>query len=283
MTFSRLLWFIVVLGAVTAAVWLNPRAAPPPHPIPLAASPHAAPSRQWFHDDSFRDLWMAPDGQPLPLSEQVDKLLATRTPADAYAAYWLIQDCVLFAKDGDITKAGPIPPGKVLPQIKGLSKEERVKEAALCKGLTERMRSSRFDMLATAARAHVEGAAFMFHAVGPYGDREALRTRPDDPQVIEWKKQSEAQLNASARQADSPSLMVLTTIYRTGGSGFEKNPQLALTYLLVLRKMANPGAFPDSMFPPDASLTPEQIAAATAEAEQMVAQFPGQSNSNVKH
>jgi hypothetical protein len=146
--------------------------------------------------------------QDLPLNAQVERLLATRDPADALRAYWLIANCAGFN-----TGHG----------------------ARLCGSLTERERQARLDYLAIALKAGVPGAATAFVAEGPFGDPSALQTRPDDPLVKEWKAAARAQL---ARAADSGTdfgaLNAWATDNDIGSDITEKNPAAAYPYMLAI-------------------------------------------------
>lgn len=221
----------------------EPAAAFVPAPAPAAPVPKPASAST-----------LAPPGSAVidepPLNVQIERLLATRRPEDAYRAYWLVADCASFNLGGDriIFDKEEIKqhqPG-ALPGFRGMTDEEKRHDARLCSGMTERERQSRLDYLATAARAGVSGAAVNFAAEGPFGDPSALRTRPDDPLVREWKATASAQLTQAAEAgADMGAIQYLAGEYGTGSALTEKNPQLAYRYrvawTLIEEEMVGPG------------------------------------------
>jgi hypothetical protein len=166
----------------------------------------------------------------ISLSDQVDRLIATRDPNDALDAYRLVQDCIDFEKWGNIPFFG-------FPHPREMTGEEKNGEMRLCSGLTERMKTSRLDHLAYAAKNGAQGADVTFFVEGPFGDRSALDSRPDDPLVMEWKKQAIAQLTENAGNGNHASLTVLANEYETSSGVAENNPSLALTYAFAARKI----------------------------------------------
>jgi hypothetical protein len=247
-------------------------AAAPPAPaaaIRTEARSSAPNEHQWMAGTAL--TMAASKAQPLPLSEQLDRLILTHKPEDAFQAYWLIQDCISFEEVGDLYTAGAILPGAVAPQRIGLSDEGKKKTAALCHGLTERMRSSRLDYLAAAAKGKVRTAALVFYFEGPFGDKSALVSRPNDPLVLEWKQQAVSQLSESANEGNTSSMFTLMMEFREGSSVVQREPLRSLTYLLALRKIQGSEMFSDALFPPDPALTPEQVATAEKDAQAIAA------------
>ena len=191
-----------------ADAWLaNPRAA------------HHAPSA----DTAGVNLPAAATG--VPLATQIDLLVSTGVPADALRAYWLAQGCIDFAEKGIALTEDP----QSQTFLRGLTDEEYRAQTALCAGLTERIKMSRLDHLAIAARAGVSGADDAFLRVGPFGDRSALKTRPDDPLVKAWRLEAEQLLTAHAEAGDMISMLTLMQEYSYGGT-LDADPALALRY-----------------------------------------------------
>lgn len=139
----------------------------------------------------------------LPLAVQVERLLATGDPQDAYAAYMLVSSCSVFNRKHDLLvfddKQGA---------VRGLDGGERQLVGKMCSTMTERERLARLDHLAIAVKAGVEGAVWSLVAEGPFGDPSALTTRPDDPLVREWKASVAAELTRQAEAGDPSTLMV---------------------------------------------------------------------------
>jgi hypothetical protein len=157
---------------------------------------------------------------------------------------------------------------------------ERNDQVALCSGMTERIRTSRLDHLALAAKAGVTGADSAFLLEGPFGDPSALVSRPSDPLVMAWKQQAITQLTTQAVNADVASLANLYHGYLNGSSVVEKNPELALTYGRALREIYNQfKGLPASMNPyseesllrMESELSRDQVAAATIAANKIAA------------
>jgi hypothetical protein len=173
-----------------------------------------------------------------PLKVQVERLLASHKPEDAMRAYSLVADCAEFNGNPDriIFDSEEIQKwkGDTLPGFRAMTDEEKRHDTRLCGGMSERERLSRLDYLAVAAKAGVRGAAVSFAREGPFGDRSALQTRPDDPLVKEWKATASAQLTEAAEsKADLGAIMYLSTEYANGSDLTEKNPLLAYRYFLA--------------------------------------------------
>jgi hypothetical protein len=168
------------------------------------------------------------------LAEQVAGL-AAHDPVKAFEAYRLLFECAAFNSGHDRLIFDPEAvqhpePGRV-PGLRGMNDAEKRAAARLCSGMTERQRQSRLDYLAIAARAGVPGAALAFAREGPFGDPSALKARPDDPLVREWKTQAAALLaRAAETDADFGTLMFVQDGSEGGSELIDRNPQLAFRY-----------------------------------------------------
>lgn len=208
----------------------EPAAQLPPAAGALASAPPATPSRT---------QGVAPPADEPPLSVQIERLLATRDPADAYRAYWLVANCAEFNLNHDriiFERIDAEHPGPgTLPGFRAMREDEKQHDAKLCSGLTERDRQSRLDYLATAARAGVPGAAVSFATEGPFGDPSALETRPGDPLVQAWKATARDQLTRAAESGTDPNaLQYLAGEYANGSALTDTNPLLAYRYLAAM-------------------------------------------------
>lgn len=186
-----------------------------------------------------------------PLARQVERLMATGDPEQAFRAYRLVQDCAEFnlLQDRVIFDEAELRnwKGGSLPGYRGMTEEEKQQASALCSPMTERERQSRLDYLAIAAQAGVWGAAVAFAGEGPFGDPTALRTRPQDPLVVEWKARAIEQLTRSAESgADVGAIAYLAHAY--AGSDLAE-PDILLSYryrmaeLLLKEASQAPDAF----------------------------------------
>ena len=249
-------------------------------------APHAAPKRSPPAENIQRAAWLGqiaapqpqPDsGQQPSLTARVDRLLASGDPADAFAAFKLIQSCVDF-EHGD---TGIVDPASTATfGLRLMTGQEKLDEAALCRGITERIKSSRLDHLAVAAKAGVPGAASEFIRAGPFGDPSALASRPDDPLVGAWKSQAIAQLNHEAEQGAEGSMMLLFAYYYGGSDIVEKDTAQSLRYAVALGQILDargqqsggfvPNPFTAAMLQTmEAGLTAQQIADAQAAGTRM--------------
>lgn len=271
----------VSLAAVAAAVaiwaagpWYA-REAPAPTPAQNIRPPSQA-----------RNGWTGPAGTPLansagraadpvPLDRQVDALIATRDPHDAYKAHNLIRECITFQQLG-------VVPFFHFPEQREMSEAEKQAESKLCASLSEQMRRSRIDYLAIAAKAGVPGASSAFLMAGPFGDPSALETRPDDPLVVEWKRLALAQLSSEALQGDLTSLNTLWTAHMSGTSAVPKDARLAYTYNAAIERIyrqQNPGGNGDAVYSASLfsflkeGLTPAQISKADEDAALIAENF----------
>ncbi|GJJ04200.1 hypothetical protein RugamoR64_47380 [Duganella rhizosphaerae] len=209
------------------------------------------------------------------LAQQVDRLAATGRPADAYDAYWLVQNCIDFQRTGDLAVADGdfMRPANVA---------EKSAEKLLCADMTERMKTARLEYLTLAAKAGIDGADLTFLQTGPFGDPSALESRPDDPLVRAWKAEALGYLEAQAQQGDIPSIITLLGEYNEDSELLKQHQVEALRYAtvvhdnyeMVLRgaSTAIPNPLPDEfMQKMSQGLSPDQVRLATAEGKQLLA------------
>lgn len=249
-------------------------------------APQPARGLQWLQATAPAAPMAAPEAPAPSLADQVDALIATRDPVKAFAAYQLLADCESFNRDGDriifdVQEPGP-QQGDAMPGMRGMTAAEKAHEAVLCRGMTERMRQSRLDYLATAAQAGVPGAAIAMATEGPFGDRTALATRPNDPLVQQWKTSVHAQLTRAADAGDLSVLHYLAGMQTSGDAPFTKDAAEAYRYGLALgliqRDVHGPNDAMGTLYSVDgglmqsigADLNPQQRAAALAAATQIL-------------
>ena len=216
------------------------------------------------------------------LAARIERLLATRAPADAFKAYHLILDCATFNRQHDRVIFDPDTTGQrhddIVPGIRLMTGTEKRRDTAMCAGLTERERLSRLDYLAIAARAGVPDAAISFAQEGPFGDPTALTTRPDDPLVKSWKALAQTLLARAAADADVGALGYLAAQQMNGSEVVDKDPALAYRHAAALGMIYADGLGPDhtmakafsNRIAPSmaarAGLTPDQLAMETVAA-----------------
>jgi hypothetical protein len=229
------------------------------------------------------------------LVEQVDRLIASRDPVKAYAAFNLINDCATYNRDHDrmVYDLAEVQSKRSMLPFRAMTDEEKRHDAVLCAGMSERMRLSRIDYLAIAAKAGVRGAAIQMAQEGPFGDPSALLSRPDDPLVQEWKRTVLGQLTNSAENGDIGALAYLWAKEVTGDPITGKHPALAYRYVvaqgLIMRDLMGPDDLGAVMYGPDGGLardieglTTEQRAVELA-AAQRIAEAAREQRKRARH
>ena len=262
------------IAAVLALVyWPAPDGGAPDTGAAAAASAPAGRSLA-----SYLNIDATPAADPAPvvlsLAQRLERLGASGKPEDAYAAYNLIDDCIVFQRESRL-------PGMEFELGREMTVEEKAAQQQLCAGLTQRQREDRLGYLATAAQGGVPGAATLFLSEGPFGDRSALRNRPDDPLVQAWKRQAIAQLTAQADEAELSSVATLMMAYLRDGEVVQKDAPQAYGYLLALRLVYDDILAPGVTNPYQDEywhwlqdeLTPAQQAAAAAKGQAIAAKF----------
>lgn len=260
---------VAALSALAWACWPAPEAVTP---AALTPSPAGRSLSSYFAIDA-RPAPLPASAAPT-LARQLEQLAASGSADDAYAAYNLLDDCLVFQQEGRL-------PALEFDRGSEMTVEEKSAQQQLCANLTERQKGARLDYLAAAARAGVPGAATRFLQEGPFGDRSALRSRPDDPLVLAWKQQAIAQLAAQADQAELTSVSTLMMAYLADGDVVKKDAPQAYGYLLALRMAYDDMLAPGATNPYQDTywhwlrdeLTPEQQAAAMRKAETIAARF----------
>lgn len=239
---------------------------------------------------------MAPAAIAEPgLVEQVDRLIASRDPVKAYAAFTLINDCATYNRDHDrmVYDLAEVQSKRSMLPFRAMTDAEKHHDALLCAGMSERMRLSRIDYLAIAAKAGVRGAAIQMAQEGPFGDPSALLSRPDDPLVQEWKRTVLDQLTNSAESGDMGTLAYLWAKEVMGDPITGKHPALAYRYVvaqgLIMRDLMGPDDLGAAMYGPDGGLardieglTTEQRAAELA-AAQRIAEAAREQRKRARH
>ena len=210
----RVLIALAALAALAYACWPAPEVAPA---VLTPASAGRSLSSYFNLDASPAPVPASAQASAAPgLEQQLARLAASGSPDDAYAAYNLLDDCILFQKEGRL-------PELEFERGSEMTADEKIAQQSLCANLTERQKSARLDFLEKAAKGGVAGASTRFFYEGPFGDRSALRSRPDDPLVLAWKQQAVAQLTVQADQAELSSLGTLMMAYLADGDVTKKD------------------------------------------------------------
>ena len=215
---------------------------------------------QWFSvlPSSPADKQVAPRA----FGEEVAELIASREPADALKAYGIIEGCEDLRP---VFEMNPTP-GAFLPHKKQ------------CATITDAMRRSKYDYLRVAAYAGTPGVGSAWLRYGPSGDVDALRTRPNDPSVVEWKEQATALVIRDGDKGDFDALQDLMNGYAGKTPFFDADPSRALAYAIAYKDVVDLLQLgPIQNQPTDAELdvlaaklSPEQLAWAKAFAAAIV-------------
>ncbi|WP_219135997.1 hypothetical protein [Janthinobacterium sp. UMAB-60] len=261
-----------IAAALALAYWPAPDGGVPEAGVAAASAPPRRSLESYMHIDASVPAAQAP--LVVSLAQRLERLAASGRAQDAYAAYNLLDDCIVFQRESRL-------PGLEFELGREMTPEEKAAQQQLCAGLTQRQRDDRLVYLATAAKAGVPGAATLFLSEGPFGDRSALRNRPDDPLVQAWKRQAIAQLTAQADEAELSSVATLMMAYLRDGEVVRKDAPQAYGYLLALRLVYDDILAPGVTNPYQDEywhwlqdeLTPAQQAAAAAKGQAIAAKF----------
>src|SRR4051812_47737344 len=102
---------LVLLAAAVAAIWIRQQPAVPETAL-AAPTPLRHPPPSWPSAPPAPLMPATASAPASTLDAQIDRLIATRDPKDALAAYQLLADCASFNRDGDrlIFDAPPTAP-----------------------------------------------------------------------------------------------------------------------------------------------------------------------------
>jgi hypothetical protein len=258
---EKYIWAAVVGVVVTVALGWNATHTVDqgPAPLPAPQTSQAQPGGASIAKTKPARL-AAPGADEAPLAEQVEQLAATHDPENEYKAYWLIRDCEAFNRvhDNLIMDIDQLTKNNQWFPFRGMTDSEKQHETKVCTGMTERMRTSRFNYLADAVKAGVSGAVVQVVDEGPFGDRSALTTRPDDPLVQEWTATVKEQLSKQAESGDLVTLNYLWAHRLMGDALIPKDPALAYRYAvalgLIFKEVDGPQGIGATMYAPDGNL-----------------------------
>nr|WP_314545650.1 hypothetical protein [uncultured Massilia sp.] len=204
----------------------DPAALPAPAAA-AAASAAPAPRIAWLSDSlPAQPAALSPALAPA-LGERLERLAASADPKDAYRAWWLLNACMRWQRDGRL----PQPATKLDDAVA----EPIADPATLCGALTERMKMARIDYLERAARGGIDEALGLLVEEGPFGDPSALQTRPDDPLVKAWKERVSALAQGRAEQGSWTGLYMLFTGLLFENPAIVVSRQDALAYGIAMR------------------------------------------------
>ena len=164
--------------------------------------------------------------EPLTRAQQIDALLKTKNPVQAYAAYKLVQAC-MFSRTHEV-EARESP--------SWAQRHHWTPPTATCGDITPGQIVARLQGLGIAADAGVHGAMRDFATEGPDGAGWAV---PHDPVVIAaWNERAKAQVKAGVASGDLDAISTAFAWYHGGGvEGNQDLPQ-ALKYAVAWNEVS---------------------------------------------
>lgn len=166
-----------------------------------------------------------------PLIERLTESARRGNAEDAFRAFTLANRCAnLRARRHKIASVGRIENQNELQAAVAASDAV---ELPACADVSQKQLDDRLENLRRAADFGLDAAAVAFFTIGPAGDTDALVTRPDDPNVIAWRKDARSYLEHAAARGSVDALATLSLAHEVG-QVFEKDVAKALLYELVL-------------------------------------------------
>ena len=165
------------------------------------------------------------------LAAKFSALAGTGDPADAFRAYDLATRCAESQADERAAERQAL--GERSAETVAALNDGTFKAASTtyCGDLSSAQIADRTKYLKQAAEAGVPMAAIRLVEQGPWGDPSALTTRPNDPAVLEWRRQMVGLIEFAASKGDYAAMDSLSTMYRTGSGVLgERDPGKALMY-----------------------------------------------------
>jgi len=177
--------------------------------------PHAAPARPEVAHASI------PASAPqLSKSQQIDALVNSKNPTDAYAAYRLVYEC-LFSRSHEV---------EALANPARAKDKKRLTPVEACGDISPGQITTRMQWLNIAADAGVHGAALDVNHEGPDGGWEYFRNTPI---FGEWQQRFDEQLDAGVASGD-PDSLAMSYIFANGiPPGTKKDPARALKFAVA--------------------------------------------------
>ncbi|WP_444843779.1 hypothetical protein [Duganella caerulea] len=218
---ARRLYFLLSLIIASALVWKGVDWLTRP-PVQAAAS-LILPSAARQHGAALRPAAASPgNAAPTMAAEvSVEDMVrdAAGDPEKSLAAFNKIDECLTLENDKELVDNTDLKitreNGGMQVQLLAHKADEKSLQALRreCAGLTGRTRLDRFQLLEYAANQHVGGALARYIFAGPHGDRSALKERPDDPAVIEWRRDALKRLDDSIAQGYLDAVMLNTSAH----------------------------------------------------------------------
>ena len=152
---------------------------------------------------------VAPGIPKQSIAAEVDRLVATHNPTDAFAAYRLIRNCMNARRDQLV----------VAEWAANNDKSKVPSVSAACGDLSPGQVASRNQYLSLAAKAGINGAAGALAEEGPRGDGVVMSIAPDDAEQAAYIQAVKEAVAAGAAAGDYWSLLSMSNSYDIADSG----------------------------------------------------------------
>ncbi|WP_158568810.1 hypothetical protein [Duganella sp. BJB488] len=278
---ARRLYFLLSLIVASALVWkgVDLLTRPPVQAAPSSSLPSTAQQRgAALRETKAPTGHAAPDA---PVEASVEEMVrdAAGDPEKSLAAFNKIEECRTLENDKELVDNTDLKitreNGGMQIQFVAHKADEKTLQALrrVCAGLTGRTRLDRFQLLEYAVDQHEAGALARYIYAGPQGDRHALKERPDDPAVIEWRRVALKRLDDSIAQGYLDALTLNTSGHLELGVAVGA-PELYMEQLAVNKIVgainSTEGPYPKEVFEGwIKSISAQQRADAEAQAERI--------------
>lgn len=150
------------------------------------------------------------------IEDRVHALATSGTPDQYLEAFQFIERCLQLERakelaDTSINVTKTDGGTEVSLETIAVGDRELAKIRKSCATMTGRTRLDRFALLKHALDHHAAGAIATYVAQGPDGDQNAMRDRPADPQVAEWRKDALERLKMGVESGYIDALLYSTT------------------------------------------------------------------------
>jgi hypothetical protein len=158
-----------------------------------------------------------------PIEDRVHALATSGTPDQYLETFQAIERCLQLERAKELantnihimkTDGGT----EVALETTAVGDQELANIRKSCSTMTGRTRLDRFALLKYALDHHAAGAIAISIAEGPEGDQNALRDRPADPQVVEWRKDALDRLKTGVESGYIDALLYSTTGFHLLGA-----------------------------------------------------------------
>jgi hypothetical protein len=239
-------------------------------PMPTVPTPVAAPATGLAPAGSSPDAEASktPAGERgSTKADDIDRLLASGKPEDAFTAYNLIHAC-LRARSIETEL-----PSAASPETRQWMEQEP-KPGEACGNITPGQIVSRAQFAERAAQAGVRGAAMAYLMEGPRGDLALnMQAQPDDPVIAEWMQRSRAYVREAAERGELQAIGNMSNYYQFDQIDHAESLRYFVAQMEIMKPTLTPErqrSFDQIVALLSKNLSSEEIAAATEAGKRLV-------------